>query len=439
VSRVIRISSRRSAAFTGAILLSALVLSTVLLLAHPFSAYGITVAPGSLPSWNPAVHCGAILTSIEGVIGNQMNANGGATYGGGGFQPGIPDKRSTSPPCTVNGNATFVEIHGVHIPTYIIEDCASYPNGSFCDTTFNAVDPKCTSSDVYLCRIHMEIDQAWKSAGVAPQNPPTTTQLFDVQGFVYWDTGRDVYQWHSYSGWEIHALTAWRLSNGTKPDFALTPTPQSMTVVQGSSSTATITVNSLDNFTGTVSLSTIVAANIANTTTASVNPASLSVAAGNSASSLLTVQASQSTPTGTYSVTVKGTSGTLVHLLSVTFVITAPPPDFGISASPTSMSLALSSSGTATITLQSLYSFNATVGLTSSVAPVDTTSSLSPNDPSASFSPASITLTPNGAGSSTLTVSTSLLTLPGTYTVTITASSGTISHSVTVTVTVTLV
>jgi len=424
------------------ILLSALTVSPTLLAAYTSLAYGTTVAPGALPSWNPAVHCTAILTTIEGVIGNQANANGGATYSGGGFLPGIPNKRSTSPPCTVNGNATFVEIHGVSIPSYVVEDCASYSNGNFCDTTFNAKDPKCVSSDVYLCRIHVEIDQAWKSAGVAPQNPPSTTQLFDIQGFVYWDPNNNSHftdQWHSYSGWEIHALTAWRLSGSTRPDFGLTYNPQPLRVTQGLSSTATVSVNSLDNFTGTVSITITLPATIANTTKVTVKPGNVSIAAGGSATSLMMVQTSQLTPTGSYPVTVKGTSGSLWHVLTVTLVIAPPPPDFSISVSPTSMSLALGSSRTAAITLQSLYNFNATISLTGSVAPADTTSSASPNDPSASFSPATIALTPNRTGTSTLTVSTSLLTLPGTYTVTITASSGTISHSTTVTVTVTLV
>jgi len=414
-------------------------ISTSLLLAYPVSVHGTTVAPGTLPSWNPAVSCTATLTTIEGVIGNQVNANGGATYGGGGFLPGIPNKRSTSPPCTVNGNATFVEIHGVVYPGYTIEDCAQYPNGNFCDTTANVLDPNCASSDVYLCRIHVEIDQAWKSAGIAPQNPPSTTQLFDIQGFVYWDCCHDNDQWHSYSGWELHALTAWRLSSSATPDFSLSNSPQPLSVTKGLSSTDTITVTSLDNFAGTVSLTATPDPAIANTTTVAVNPASVSIAAGGSGTSILTVQTSRSTPTGSYSITVKGTSGYVWHPLTVLVVINAPPPDFSISASPTSMSIALGASGTATITLQSLYNFNSTVSLTSSVAPVDTTSSLSPNDPSASFSPSSVTLTPNGTGTSTLTVSTSLLTVPGTYTVTITASSGTISHSTTVTVTVTLV
>src|SRR5205807_1115275 len=358
---------------------------------------------------------------------------------GGGFLPGITNKRSTSPPCTVNGNATFVEIHGVIYPGYTIEDCVPYPNGTFCDTTANVLDPNCASSNVYLCRIHVEIDQAWKSAGIAPQNPPSTTQLFDIQGFVYWDCCHDNDQWHSYSGWELHALTAWRLSSSATPDFSLSNSPQPLSVTKGLSSTDTITVTSLDNFAGTVSLTATPDPAIANTTTVAVNPASVSIAAGGSGTSILTVQTSRSTPTGSYSITVKGTSGYVWHPLTVLVVINAPPPDFSISASPTSMSIALGASGTATITLQSLYNFNSTVSLTSSVAPVDTTSSLSPNDPSASFSPSSVTLTPNGTGTSTLTVSTSLLTVPGTYTVTITASSGTISHSTTVTVTVTLV
>src|SRR5207249_2713728 len=128
-----------------------------------------------------AVPCAAVLTSIEGIIGSQPNANGGATYAGGGFIPGIPNKRATSPPCTVNGNTTFVEVHGVQMLTLtnVVEDCAQYPNGNFCDTTSNFKDPKCASSDVNLCQMHMEIDQAWKSASIAPQNPPVTTQLFE--------------------------------------------------------------------------------------------------------------------------------------------------------------------------------------------------------------------------------------------------------------------
>ncbi|TMI54589.1 hypothetical protein E6H18_10730 [Candidatus Bathyarchaeota archaeon] len=97
MEHIILTSSRRLRAFTKAILLSALMVFSVLLGTYPILVKSSAVAPGSLPSWNPVVSCTALLTTIEGVIGNQANANGGATYGGGGFIPGIPNKRSTSP------------------------------------------------------------------------------------------------------------------------------------------------------------------------------------------------------------------------------------------------------------------------------------------------------------------------------------------------------
>src|SRR6266487_1553501 len=375
---------------TRALVLVVIIGLGALFAVHPYIAQGTTISPGQFPSWNPAVPCTAVLTSIEGIIGSQPNANGGATYAGGGFIPGIPNKRSTSPPCTVNGNTTFVEVNRVQMLTLtnVFEDCAQYPNGNFCDTTSNFKDPKCTSSDVNLCQMHMEIDQAWKSAGIAPQNPPVTTQLFDIQGFVYWDDGHLNDSWHSYTGWEIHPISAWRFSSSTTPDFGLTMNLNKLSVQQGSSSTATVAVTSLDGFNGTVTL--------------------------------------------------KGTSGGVTHTLLVTLAITRPPPDFNISASPASTTLTPGSSRSVTITLQSMYNFTGTVNLAASVAPADTTASLSPFGPSASLSPASVNIAGNGSATSTLSVSTSLLTTPGTYTVTIKADSGTLSHSTTVTITVSL-
>ena len=426
---------------TRALVLVVIIGLGALFAVHPYIANGTTVPPGQLPSWNPAVPCTAVLTSIEGIIGSQPNANGGATYAGGGFIPGIPNKRATSPPCTVNGNTTFVEVRGVQMLTLtnVVEDCAQYPNGNFCDTTSNFKDPKCASSDVYLCQMHMEIDQAWKSAGIAPQNPPVTTQLFDIQGFVYWDDGHINDTWHSYTGWEIHPISAWRYSSSSTPDFGLTMNLNKLSVQQGSSSTATVVVTGLDGFNGTVTLSTFVTSKIANTTTVTLNPPSVSITPGGSATSILTIQASPSALVYNYwTVTLKGTSGGVTHTLLVTLAITRPPPDFNISASPASATLTPGSSRSVTITLQSMYNFTGTVNLAASVAPADTTASLSPFGPSASLSPASVSIAGNGSTTSTLSVSTSLLTTPGTYMVTIKADSGTLSHSTTVTITVSL-
>ncbi|TMI54588.1 hypothetical protein E6H18_10725 [Candidatus Bathyarchaeota archaeon] len=290
-----------------------------------------------------------------------------------------------------------------------------------------------------MCRLHVEVDQAWKSAGIAPQNPPVTTQLFDIQGFVYWDSEHTNADFHSFSGWEIHAVSAWRFSSSATPDFGLTIDPSKLRVQQGSSSMATLTVNSLDGFAGMVTLAASVTSTIANTTTLSLNPATVSITSGGSAIAILTIQASQSAPIYKYwTVILKGTSGSGTHTLFVTLAITMPPPDFSISPNRTSMTVSIGSSGTSSITLASLYNFTGTVSLTASVSPADTTASLSPVNPTVSFSPAIVSLSANGTGMSTLSVSASLLTTPGTYTVAITANSGTISHSATVTVTITL-
>src|SRR5216117_2453864 len=111
-----------------------------------------------------------------------------------------------------------------------------------------------------------------------------------------------------------------------------------------------------------------------------------------------------------------------------------PPPDFGISATPASLSLQIGWSGTSTIALTSLNGFAGTIGLSTSIA----CSGLCLIYPTASLNPTSVTLTSGGTGVSTLTVATSVLTTPGTYTITITATSGSITHTVTVTVQVTL-
>jgi len=102
------------------------------------------------------------------------------------------------------------------------------------------------------------------------------------------------------------------------------------------------------------------------------------------------------------------------------------------------LTLTPGSSQTATITIQSIYNFTGAVNLAVSVAPADTTASLSPAEPAASLNPATVTVARNGLATSTLSVSASLLAIPGTYTVTINANSGTLSHQATVIVNVTL-
>jgi subtilase family serine protease len=196
------------------------------------------------------------------------------------------------------------------------------------------------------------------------------------------------------------------------PDFSLSASPTTLSIGSGSSGTSTITVTALNGFTGTVTLS----ATAPTGWTTGFNPTSISA----SGQSTLTVTVPSGVASGTYSVMVTGTNGSLSHTISVTAQVTAP--DFSISASPTSLSIRRGSSGTSTITVTALNGFTGTVTL-SATAPTGLTASLSPTSISTS-------------GKSTLTITVGSNARTGTYTITIKGTSASLSHTVTVSVTV---
>jgi hypothetical protein len=202
------------------------------------------------------------------------------------------------------------------------------------------------------------------------------------------------------------------------PDFGLSATPSSRTVVQGSPTSYTVNTSVLNGFSGTVALS--ITSTLPAGVTTSFNPTS--VAAGGS--STLNVTTSATTPVGTYTITIQGTSGSLTHTTSVTLTVnSANPPNFSISASPASRSVNRGNSTTYTVTITPSNGFNGSVSLNVSGLPSRAT---------ASFSPTSI----NGSGNSTMTVSTKSRTPRGTFTLTIQGTSGSLSHTTTVRLTV---
>lgn len=103
-----------------------------------------------------------------------------------------------------------------------------------------------------------------------------------------------------------------------------------------------------------------------------------------------------------------------------------PPPDFTISASPSSVTVAQGNQGNSTITTTVLNGFNNAIALTSSGAPAGTT---------VTFNPTSIPAP--GSGTSAMTIAVGSTTTPGTYPITVTGTGGGVQHSTTVTLTVT--
>ncbi len=386
------------------------------------------------PSWNPATSCDAVVLTLEqyvGAVANpaQKQPNVGADYSGGalileGAKPAGTNpqstswpysKRSTSPPCTVtlsNGTVlpTLVEIHGVKVGALSDDECGTVFRNQ-CDQTFNACNanlaPNCSSSyPDTMHKFHSEIDMYWSNSGIAPPRPTVGT-IVDLQGFAYWDDAHVSDSWHSFSGWELHPLTAWRLSqSSSSPDFSMVATPSTVKLTAGSSGSSSITASPLNGFKGTV---TLVSSSSAGGVSCSLNPTS--VVLGGSQNSTL----SCSGGSGAYSVVVTGSSGSLSHSTTVTFAF----PDFKISASPASINTSPGRTGVSKVIFTSMNGFAGTISLTLS----------SSNGFNASLNPTSVILGSGGTVNSTLTVSSRTI---GSYTANVTGTSGSLTHSISI-------
>jgi Stage II sporulation protein len=199
------------------------------------------------------------------------------------------------------------------------------------------------------------------------------------------------------------------------PDFSVSASPSSQSVIPGASTTYTVTVTASGGFNGTVALS---ASGLPADATASFNPASV-VGSG---SSTMTVTTSASTPAGSSTVTITGTSGALMHTTTVSLVVTNPGADFSLSASPSSRTVIRRQSTTYTVTVTPSGGFNGTVTFAVSGLAGGAT---------ASFNPTSV----NTSGSTTLTVTAG--NARGTFPFTITGTSGGLQRTTSVTLTVT--
>ena len=414
--------------------------------------FGARIPTTTSTSWNPKVQCTPLIVRITDITANQT---GSASYSASPFSPGTtttvsngaakrwltpgstpPGWVSPGPSCTSPRRASLlVEIDGIERDSVTSEDSASTydaTNGGTShaatyDNTFNIFDPtilsnlsaSCTSASDPTCygRIHAEIDHDWLAAGycgtgttcdpsaLASQTSYSSTKI-DIQGFVNWDPDHLTTGWHSYNGWEIHSVTAWRLSG--QQDFSISTNPSSVSFAAGTSGSFTTTVSSRNGFTGTVNLSTSTSPS---GLTASCSPSSISGGSGTSTCTL------NSSTQGSYTVTVTGTSGSLVHSTSVSISVTSPP-DFTVSASPTTATVNPGVAGTSTITVAAIDGFNGTVTVAATTNSTGLSCTLLPT-----------TLT-GGSGTSTLSCTSSAA---GNFLVTATGTSGALSHPATVT------
>jgi hypothetical protein len=208
------------------------------------------------------------------------------------------------------------------------------------------------------------------------------------------------------------------VNKAATPDFSIGATPPSENVFPGQSESYAVTTTALNGFTGVVTLN---ASGLPTGANATFTPTSVT----GSGMATMGVTTSSTTPSGTYAVTVTGTSGTLVHSAIVTLIVNSgPEPDFSIIASPTSQTVTPGSRATYTVTVTPLNGFNGIVTISVSGVPSNTSARLS-------------NTTVTGSGSVTLVVAPTTSTPTGTYTLTIDGTAGGgLFHSTTVSLTV---
>jgi kumamolisin len=221
--------------------------------------------------------------------------------------------------------------------------------------------------------------------------------------------------WGSPNTGLINALAG---SSTETPAFTISASPTAVSVAAGSSGTSTITISVSGGFDSAVALT---ASGAPTGVKVSFSPAS--IAAPGSGTSTATFAVASSAAAGTYSIAISGTGGGLTHpatvLLTVTTGISA---GFTISASPVSITVARSASGTSTITTTVSGNFNSAITLSASGQGSAQT---------VSFSPGSIAAP--GSGKSTITVKVGRKATTGDHTITIKATGGGVTHTTTVT------
>jgi len=195
------------------------------------------------------------------------------------------------------------------------------------------------------------------------------------------------------------------------PNFNIGTAPAGQAVVDGSSTSYTISIHPLRGFADPVTLTVAGLPDGANGSF-SPNPTS--------SSSTLTVATTRGTPPGSYLLAVTGASGPIAHTAYLTLT-TTPAPDFSLAGSPSSQSVSAGNGAGYTVTVQPSNGFSDAVSLSIAGLPSGGQGVFGTNPT---------------ATSSGLAVTTSRTTPQGSYTLTITGTSGPLTHSTSVTLVV---
>jgi subtilisin family serine protease/uncharacterized membrane protein len=203
------------------------------------------------------------------------------------------------------------------------------------------------------------------------------------------------------------------------PNFRLDYVSQGVDrITAGQSTSFVIHLSGVNGFSDTTSFTV---EGFAGGITATFSPASL--VGDGSTTMTLSTNAATAVP-GTYVLTVKATSGALVHTTTVSLTVDPAASDYAVSSTLATQSTVAGGSVNIPITLTDVNGFPGTISLSALGLPAGAT---------VSFNPANVA----SNGTSTATISTSATTPAGSYPLTIYGASGNVTHSTVVDIVVT--
>jgi hypothetical protein len=227
-------------------------------------------------------------------------------------------------------------------------------------------------------------------------------------------------------------------------DYSLAGNPVNMVAAVGSSTSSTLTLQSLNGYAGNVSLTYAVQAgpNMSPGSggagggqrlilappsilpIVSINPQSFQFSLGGTQHSTASISLPSNLPTGNYFIIVNTNDGTLSRTIVLTIVAT----DFSITATPNSVNTTSGSNTTITLNLQSLNFFQGNVALTVTSTGGGPTGTLSTSIVQLSFY-SNVNLD--------LIIHVPSNTTAGDYLITVEATSGSVSHTLSISIRVT--
>jgi subtilase family serine protease len=241
-------------------------------------------------------------------------------------------------------------------------------------------------------------------------NPATSSSTLTLTASATAATGTAAVTIMGTSGSLTRTTTLSLGVNGT-PNFTLSTSPASVSIVRGHQGTSTISIKPANGFSGSVILS---AADLPSGVTAAFSPDPATT------TSTLTLTASATAATGTATVTITGTSGSLTRTTTLSLSVNGTP-SFTLSTSPASVSIVQGRQGTSTISIRPANGFSGSVTLSAADLPSGVTAAFSPNP---------------ATSSSTLTLTAGATAVTGTATVTITGTSGSLTRTTTLSLSV---